>query len=246
MRNGQLVATTLLAANCDEALTDLCGLLAARDLPLWFDPAQDHATRRRAVFAGEVDLVWLCGLLAVTTLADRRLTGSVRLAPVFAGRTAPVYQSVVVARRSSGFASLADTAGARLAINEYESWSGYRALVRHLTRRRRSIDMFAGPVVTGGHVDSVSAVQRGEADVAAIDDSVWAWLTEPARRDLVVIDRTAPAPSPPILLGPRIEAADAVTVAAVAASVGSDQVTGIDRFAATSIDAYTDMAGGDA
>lgn len=246
MSNGAIVATTLLAGNGDAALADLCGLWRAKGLPVRFDPAQDHAARRRAAFGGEVDLVWLCGLLAVTALDDHRLTGSVALAPLFAGRAEPVYQSVVVARRSSGFASLADTAGARLAVNEYESWSGYRALARHLAQRRRSLDMFAGPLVTGGHVESVRAVQRAEADVAAIDDSVWAWLPESDRRDLVVIDRTAPAPAPPVVLGPAIGPDTMSTIVAVATGVDPGQAAGIDRFVETTIDAYAEMAADDA
>lgn len=228
MSDDNLVATTLLAGNCDEALTGLCDLLAAEGIAVRFDQRQGHDARRRAAFAGQMDIVWVCGLLAAQALGDGRLGGSIRLAPVFTGQRAAVYQSVVIARAGSGLASLADAAGTRFAVNEYESWSGYHAMRRHLEARRRTIDVFADRVVTGSHRGSVSAVRRGAADIAAIDESVWAWLPADEIDGLVVIDRTGPAPAPPVVM--RIAGERRHRLEAAMLAVGPGGLAGVDRF----------------
>lgn len=237
MSDDDLVATSLQAGNCDEVLTCLCGVLAAEGIVVHFDGQQSHPARRRAAFTGQMDIVWICGLLGAQALGDGRLSGSIRMAPVFAGQRAAVYQSVIVARVGSGLASLADAAGTRFAVNEYESWSGFHAMRRHLEQRRRTIDVFADRVVTGSHRASVSALQRGEADIAAIDESVWKWLPADEVDGLTVIDRTGPAPAPPVVMTVTGERRDRIEAAMLAVRPG--ELPGVDRFLAATMADYS-------
>ncbi len=219
--------TSLLAANADEILTSCASTLD----PLKVDLKGDRLDR---FVSGELDAAWVCGLLGSRLLASG-LPGRIVAAPVFEGRSRPVYQSVVVARVDSGFASLADVAGATLAVNDYGSWSGWHGLVEHLQSHRRSIDLFSSQVETGGHVRSVAAVQHRDADVAAIDHSVWDWMKNNGNTDgLVAIDRTSPAPAPPIIV--RDDADAGVVGALVETDVSS--VPGIERWVAADPEDY--------
>lgn len=152
-----------------------------------------------ALVAGAVDVLWACGLLTAELVADGAALDVVA-APVFASETAPVYRSVIVARRG-------ETTGRRLAVNEFGSWSGYRVLFHDAKIRGAKCwhpERMDEIVVTGAHVASASAVVDGRADVAAIDHSVWNWLvtTDPgAVEDLVVVDQTVDCPAPPISFG---------------------------------------------
>lgn len=219
--------TSLLAANADEILLECTSLTHGIDVDLEGD--------RQAKFeSGEVDAAWVCGLLGTQLLADR-VAGQIVLAPVFEGRSRPVYQSVIVARAGSGYASLADVAGATLAINDYGSWSGWHGLVDHLESHRRSVDLFSVQMESGGHVHSVKAVQNRDADVAAIDHSVWDWLTRQGRTEgLVAIDRTSPAPAPPIIVRDGVDPTP--LMALIDADLGS--IAGIERWERADPEAY--------
>ncbi len=156
-----------------------------------------------ALAENEVDVLWACGLLTAQ-LVTAGVAVEVVAAPVFDGESAAVYHSVIVARRGEA------TPGRRLAVNEFGSWSGYRALIHDAAERAddrwhpQNVDEI---VVTGAHVDSVAAVADRRADTAAVDHSIWAWLvaTDPeATEGLVVVDRTVDCPAPPFSLGPSL------------------------------------------
>ena len=211
--------TSLLAANADEILVRCAGVVPELQIDLESD-------RLDRFTSGQVDAAWICGLLG-SRLLTAGLSGRIVAAPVFEGRSRPVYQSVIIARSGSGYASLADVAGATLAVNDYGSWSGWHGLVEHLQSHRRSIDLFSSRVESGGHVRSVEAVQARAADVAAIDHSVWDWMKNNGKTDgVVAIDRTSPAPAPPIIVR------DGVDTSAIDSLLESDvsSVPGIERW----------------
>ena len=98
-------------------------------------------------------------------------------------------------RKLSGFTGLGCLAGARLAVNDFRSYSGcigLRAAVAEMLQlgahgasstgiadpgRVHRVNFFDPQVlVTGGHRASVAAVLRGEADCASIDCVTWALL----------------------------------------------------------------------
>lgn len=227
----RFTSTTLLGENTEEMLVAACRLLARDGIEISLDAATSWERRKQAALSGDIDLLWVCGLLGTRLIDSGRLPGTVRLAPVFDRRSRPVYQSVIIARTGRAYASLADVAGACLAVNEYGSWSGYAALVEHLRRHRRSIDIFSTETVTGSHAASVLAVQDGHADVAAIDDSVWHWLARSGRTDrLTVIDRTGSWPAPPLVIGHRVDEHEAERLVDALAGLPRRSVEGLDHF----------------
>ena len=87
-----------------------------------------------------------------------------------------LYSSVVLVAEDSRVTELSDLRGAVCVVNYPESHSGVnalRALVAPLSRRGR---FFSRVVTSGSHPASVTAVARGEADVAAIDCVTYALL----------------------------------------------------------------------
>ena len=152
--------------------------------------------------AGDGPLVtWACGLETVRRLDAGELAADIVAAPVFEGAAAADYGSVLLGRRgaSRGLHALIADGDAVLAINERASWSGHHALRVHLLDAGLGVQPFRAVVETGSHVASLRALLAGEADVAAIDETVWqhAAARDPGVRELRVLDRTQRWPAPP-------------------------------------------------
>jgi ABC-type phosphate/phosphonate transport system substrate-binding protein len=81
------------------------------------------------------------------------------------------YRTVLVAR-----SPLASFAGARVAINNHDSLSGCVSLGVFLLEA--GVTVPPAFVMTGGHVFSLAAVQRGDADLASIDGLTWALVSD--------------------------------------------------------------------
>lgn len=147
----------------------------------------------------DADIVFACGLLTVKRMSEgakRRIVA----APIFEGETAAVYRSYIIARADAEVTSLYDGAALRLAVNEYDSWSGWHGLKEHLRTTGTSATAIGDHVVSGGHVASLAAVLDGRADIAAIDHSVFVarTLVDPRLSELVIIESTREWPSPPL------------------------------------------------
>lgn len=85
------------------------------------------------------------------------------------GCDGPLTCSLVIVNAGSSHVSIEDLRGARAAINEPGSNSGYN-LFRHFVAPHAVAGHFFSSVVeTGGHAASIDAVSNGAADVAAID-----------------------------------------------------------------------------
>lgn len=200
---------TLLGPNTIDDLHRLGAHLTGRGLPAVIVEVDVDATVgvSDALTESGIDVLWACGLLTAELVTDGTALDVVA-APVFRGETAAVYRSIIVTRAGDS------PPVRRLAVNELGSWSGYRALFHDATVRddnRWHPDRMDEIVVTGSHVASASAVVAGRADVAAIDHSVWNWLTamDPdAVRDLVASDRTVDCPAPPLSIGSAVPAGD--------------------------------------
>lgn len=111
----------------------------------------------------------------------------------------PLYSSEVVVRAESRFRSLADLAGARWAVNEPSSWSGY-----WVTLARVGEWSYFGEVVeAGSHHRALRLVAEGAVDGSAIDCQVLA-LELRERPDLAerirVIGTLGPSPIQPVVV----------------------------------------------
>lgn len=163
-----------------------------------------------AIERQHADLYWMCGLLTVELIDSGRLPADIVAAPVFAGQPGPVYHSVIIVAPPAA----ADLSGRRLVINEAGSWSGNHALRVHL---QGSPVSFASVVESGTHARSIDMLLAGEADVAAIDHTIWEHrlATDPAAHSLFVVDRTQDWPAPPFSASRRLDDVDAVRHALV-------------------------------
>lgn len=237
-----LRARTYLGDNSVAIVEHLCSYLSAvagvevvvaGDSPGTSPDASDQAD--------DFDLVWACGLLTSELMAARSLDAEIVAVPVFTGESKPVYHSVVVAHPRSGFTSLAEASAGRLAVNEEESWSGHHGLLVHM--QRLGVAKFADIVWSGSHRDSALVVLAGDADVAAIDNTVWQHLVleHPDLAHLQVIDRTTDWPAPPFTVHRSIEPATRARLIEYLTRVGPGDVDGLERIDPATAEAYSHM-----
>ena len=161
----------------------------------------------------DMGCVFMCGYpWALRRDPPALLAAPVPSPPRYGGRAAYVTDFIV--RADSPCATLADTFGGVIAYSTVHSHSGYNApryhLVAHLTSGRHAFyRTVLGPLVR--QRPCLDVVVKGEADVAAIDGYALDLLRrhEPTAAARVrVIETTAPAPSPPLVASPGIDAGD--------------------------------------
>lgn len=103
----------------------------------------------------------------------QHLRGKVQLVatPVYGlpGCDGPLKCSFIVVNANSAVASIEELRGARAAINEPGSNSGYNLFRHFIAAHAVAGSFFSSVIETGGHRASLDAVARGEADVASID-----------------------------------------------------------------------------
>ena len=126
-------------------------------------------------------------------------------APVYAidGCTPTEHRSFVVVGARSRFAGLGDLARSTAVVNELESVTGRHLLGDALADVGADAGFFGDVSISGSHAASLTAVARGEADVAAIDCVTHHHLARQAP-DLVrqtrILHVTRAAPMPPFVI----------------------------------------------
>ncbi|WBF44166.1 phosphate/phosphite/phosphonate ABC transporter substrate-binding protein [Serratia rubidaea] len=118
------------------------------------------------------------------------------------GCNGPNYSSWLVVREDDPGERLADFRGRTAAYNSTDSQSGYnslRALIAPLAQDGR---FFGKALASGAHYQSLKMIQRGDADIAAID-SVSLELLRRAQPEALhgvkIIGRTASVPGLPLI-----------------------------------------------
>lgn len=112
------------------------------------------------------------------------------------------YRSLLVTRREDGHKTLADFYGRCAVYNAADSQSGYNALLKMVAPLAKNGAFFARTMVSGSHHQSLAQIDRGKADIAAIDCVSWALMQryEPQRcNGLSVIDASAGVPGLPLI-----------------------------------------------
>ncbi|MBL9079788.1 MAG: PhnD/SsuA/transferrin family substrate-binding protein [Planctomycetes bacterium] len=168
------------------------------------------------------------------------------------GACGPHYDSAVVVRADAPWRRVGDLRGTRFVVNEASSHSGTNAVRPLVARQSRAGRFFADVAATGSHTDSLSAVQRGEADAACIDRVVWTLLERvrpAALAGLRVIATTARAWAPPYVTSRRTEPALRAALAAALVAAAGDPALAAPRaalclegFTVLPDDAYRDLA----
>jgi hypothetical protein len=197
-----------------------------RDRPLpaiWADP--------------DLVLAQTCCYPLATTLA-----GAVTpvAAPVYAwpGCRGATHRSFLVVPEASPFQNLSDLRGRRLAVNGFDSNTGMNLLRAAVAPLAGGSAFFGSVTVTGAHLSSMSAVARGEADLAAVD-CVTFGLAARHRPDLAaglrVIGETEPSPALPFVTR-REASAEAVAAALRAALADARAAEACTRLGLTGVE----------
>ena len=108
------------------------------------------------------------------------------------------YYSQMLVRADAG-GSWADFLGGVLAINGFDSQSGWAAPQNHAAA---SGACFKRVLVTGAHLNSASAVAEGRADIAAVDAVTWRLIESQhpeIAQKLRIVTRTEPTPGLPLI-----------------------------------------------
>lgn len=189
-RTLNVLAATYLAP-CNRPLYELvaeaCGATQLVDGGDWKDL---EARGIDLAFICSPPMIWLGD--AVETIA-----APVLIDPRFGGK--PLYSSEVIVKRESRFQSLEDLRGARWAVNEPSSWSGYWVTLQ----RVGSWDFFGEVVDAGFHEKALRMVAEGVVEGSAIDCHVLGVVLrgdpELAAR-IRVVETLGPAPSQPVVV----------------------------------------------
>jgi ABC-type phosphate/phosphonate transport system substrate-binding protein len=182
-----------------------------------------------AVAAGEPALVYLCGL-PYTRLRDRGLPLEPLAAPVSAldPEVGACYRSVLLARPGLTGTALGDLADLRLAINGYDSMSGWVLPVGS----GLPLERFAAVEVTGTHRASLDLLLAEGADAAPIDSMLLAGerIHDERLDALPVLATHGPSPAPPVVLvGADAALADELRAALVALHEDADGRAALER-----------------
>jgi hypothetical protein len=158
--------------------------------------------------------VFMCGLpFSRSDPRPELIAAPVPSPPDFHGL--PQYWSEMVVRKDSGYQTIQDTFGGRIALTVPDSQSGCLAALYYLMTAADRFPLYAEvttPKVTP--LGAMSAVIDGAADVAPIDSYAYC-LLQKYRQDLTcqlrIIGRTARTPIPPLVAStPGFDALQAV------------------------------------
>lgn len=148
----------------------------------------------------ELLLSQTCGMPYRTTLHGRvQLVGT----PDYGLTGCPpgYYKSVLVVRADDPRGLLTDFDGATLARNDARSQSGWAAVENHLRDSRSGFGFDGHTIETGSHLNSIRAVAKGQAEIAAIDAVTWALLSRDTSEaeGVRVLASTTPTPGLPFI-----------------------------------------------
>ena len=116
------------------------------------------------------------------------------------GCDGPTYSSLLVVPEASTAREIEDLRGCVCVINGRESHSGMSALRATVAPLSRNGGFFAEVKESGAHIESLAALRRGDADIAAVDCITFALVgryRSAALDGVRVLGRTANAVSPP-------------------------------------------------
>ena len=150
------------------------------------------------------------------------------------------YRSVLVVRADDPRDALPAFAGARLAVNDALSQSGWGAVWAHAAAAGVPLAP-VGP--TGGHRLSALAVAEGRADIAAIDAVTWRLIVrhDALATALRILDHTEPTPGLPWIAAAGADAdrmRPALAEAVAALDAADRETLGLKGLAVIDADAY--------
>jgi phosphonate transport system substrate-binding protein len=208
----ELRVTTCMAPGMDEFCRDVTQYLAAC-LGHSFQFVVDLSWPERywQLDAGIIQIGWICG--APYVVRRRQQTLALLAAPVWRGAPyadRPVYFSDIIVHETNPAEQFIDLRGQRWVYNEAGSLSGYHVLRAHLATLGEGQPFFAESIEAGYHWRALEMIRTGQADVAAIDTTVFAQIAE-EQPTLVAsvrsLGRLGPNPAPPWVIQTTVSVA---------------------------------------
>jgi phosphonate transport system substrate-binding protein len=206
-----LQIASCMAENSEALCSSIAEILEIElAIPFEYVAGMPWQERERLFDAGQIPILWLCGLPYVdkadaTDSSVELLAVPVPADPRYHGR--PVYFSDIVVRRKSPFESFIDLHGSAWAYNEPRSHSGFNVVRAFLAEMGQHQGFFGSAVESGAYANSIELLLSGAVDGTAIDSTVLAWFLA-QRRDLDeqlrVIDTIGPSPIPPWVISKKI------------------------------------------
>ncbi len=165
---------------------------------------QSYGTVIEALSEGLVDVAYL-GTIAFLTAQER---GNVEMLALSVTNGSPYYYSGLFTLERSGIRDIAAMKGRSLALSDTRSSSGF---VYPLSLLRKSgvepLEHFSRIILTGSHMNSLSALSEGRIDVCAAPfesylKAVREGVVDPRR--IRIIAKSDPIPNPPIAVNGRL------------------------------------------
>lgn len=152
----------------------------------------------------QIDFAFVCG----ATYVDLEPTKNAQLLVLPLFESKPYYESLIIARKSTSYASLDDFKNKIFAFSDPESNSGSLVPQYQLLKRGYKPDKFFAKIIyTYDHGESIMAVLDGFVDGASVDSMVYASYIqehEKVARQIKIVDRFGPYPIPPIIINKSV------------------------------------------
>lgn len=188
----------LYRPDSESLLRALQSLLAERGIvaePVW--PEGDLPEHWRSE---DLLLSQTCGFPLVTQLPDVQVVGSFHYSAP--GCEGAGYRSFLVARHEDKQQPLSAFLGRRVVCNSADSQSGYNVLMKMVTPLATDGVFFSHVLFSGSHRQSLIELNKGSADIAAIDCVTWALIKRhqpELLNGLAIIDQSPMAPGLPLI-----------------------------------------------
>lgn len=167
--------------------------------------------------------------------------------PVVYGET--VYNSVIVAAKSSPARSFRDLKGKTFAFTDEFSLTGHLYIQARLAELKLTSSFFSGTIFTGSHDNSIKTVAEGFSDAASVDNLVYQALLRRGdfhAKQLRIIEKSPPFGIPPVVARHGLEAGLKARVRAILLAMHKDEegarilkTISIERFVAPAPGLYS-------
>ncbi len=186
-------ATVALTADIARRLQQQ-GVQASQLRVVWPEALADHWQSETLL------LSQTCGYPLVTLLKNVRTVGCFHYAAP--GCQDYRYRSFFVVRQADRQQRVDDFAGRRLVCNSTDSQSGYNVWIRRLAAQQSDIGIFSAVLLSGGHRQSLLALQQQTADITAVDCvslALFSRYQPELLHGLTVIDESPLTPGLPLI-----------------------------------------------
>jgi phosphonate transport system substrate-binding protein len=151
--------------------TPLAGYLEKElGMKVQFTPVTDYPAAVESLVNKKVDLVWLGGF----TFVQANIRSGGKVIPLAQREEDTRFQSVFIAKTSSGINSLAGMKGKQVSFGSQSSTSGHLMPRSFLLQAGVDPDTdFKRVAYSGAHDATIASVVSGKVDAAALDITVW-------------------------------------------------------------------------